>query len=360
MAELAATSGIFVDFGDPPDVFEINERQTIGMIRAGLLEPIGRRASRDGIDLDDFPQVLIDRFRASDAVYAIPCAMQSQVLHYRRDLLGRYAVGIPTRWDELGEVARRIQRSLRSDGIPDLVGLAAAGVAGDDENFHFLGESLFPSWGWRWNRGAGHPPRIYQEETVEALNWFVELVDDAGVPDAGQHTRSEARRLFCDGRAAFLIDSPAAVNCARMDDIETNEMEFGMAVVPAGPKGRPEPGLSATVLCIRRSSSVIEESWEVIKALISPESSELDGIGPSQIEPLRETALNSAAFAASAQAGVLRTTRAYARINRPMIEGGDDFGDIAGAAAEAAISGVQGPDEALRVAQLMIDGMQWR
>ena len=98
MAELAATSGIFVDFGDPPDVFEINERQTIGMIRAGLLEPIGRRASRDGIDLDDFPQVLIDRFRASDAVYAIPCAMQSQVLHYRRDRLGRYAVWIPTRW----------------------------------------------------------------------------------------------------------------------------------------------------------------------------------------------------------------------------------------------------------------------
>ena len=94
------------------------------MIRAGLLEPIGRRASRDGIDLDDFPQVLIDRFRASDAVYAIPCAMQSQVLHYRLDLLGRYAVGIPMRWDELGEAARRIQRSLRDDGILDVVGLA--------------------------------------------------------------------------------------------------------------------------------------------------------------------------------------------------------------------------------------------
>ena len=360
LTQLASTSGVFVEFDYPFDVLEISERLTIDMIRAGSLEPVGRRAARDGIDLDDFPQALIDRFRASDVVYAIPCAIQSQVLHYRRDLLERTAVQVPTQWEEFGNAAREIDRMLRADGVTDVVGLAAAGVAGDDENFHFLGESLFPSWGWRWNRGAGHPPRIYQEETVEALNWFVELVNDAGSSNPGRYSRSDARRLFSEGRAAFLIDSPAAVNCARMEGIETSAMEFGMAVVPATPKGRPEPGLSATALSIRRSSSLIEESWEVIKALISPESNELDMIVPGEMEPIRESVLNSDAFAESAHAGVVRTTRAYARINRPMIQGGDDFGDIAGAAVEAAIGEVQKPDEALRVAQLMIDEMQWR
>ena len=78
-------------FGAPPtwDLLVPDEVIVAEQVRNGTLEPLGRRAHRDGVDLDDFLQAAIDRFRASDVVYAIPYVAMSNALIYRRDLLER-------------------------------------------------------------------------------------------------------------------------------------------------------------------------------------------------------------------------------------------------------------------------------
>jgi ABC-type glycerol-3-phosphate transport system substrate-binding protein len=135
-----------------------------------------------------------------------------------------------------------------------------------------------------------------------------------------------------------------------------------MALVPAGPSGRPEPGLYSPAFCIPASSPVKDEAWELLRFLVSPEELIKDAVEAGFAEPARQSVFESSDYEAAydeAFRTVLAETRRYARINRPLIPYGFDLGEIIGTAAEAVIAGEHTADEALRDAQELIDGMRW-
>ena len=344
------------------DLMALDEVIVTDLIRRGVLEPLGRRAHHDGVDLDDFPQAAIDRFRASDVVYAIPAAARSNVLIYRMDLIEQYELGIPTTWDDLKSTAVSAQSALRKDGVDDVFGIAAPGLAGYEHNFALIGSTLFPSWGWQWNRGGAVPPLVHEPATVDAVSFFAALLTEAGPPNPASVSVNDARRFFAGGSALFLIDTPAALVRAQNVQPDGSGSGAAIAMIPAGPTGRPEPGLDSPAFCIPRSSPVVEQAWELLRHLISPVemvAAALEG----DVETARASILSSDDYAASNGLDfqeVMQRTRAYARINRPLIPNGWDFGDIVGVAAESVIAGDRSADEALRVAQAMIDGMSWR
>jgi ABC-type glycerol-3-phosphate transport system substrate-binding protein len=148
----------------------------------------------------------------------------------------------------------------------------------------------------------------------------------------------------------------------RREGPESAGHQSAIAMIPTGPSGRPEPGLYSPAFCIPASSPVKDEAWEVLRFLASYDELLKDAIEGGYTESARDSVFTSAEYAATygeSFRDVVRQTRAYARINRPLIPRGFELGDIVGAAAEAAISGQQTADEALRVAQAMIDSMSW-
>jgi ABC-type glycerol-3-phosphate transport system substrate-binding protein len=346
-----------VAFGPEPrwDLLAPDEAIVAEQLRNGALEPLGRRAHEAGLDLDDFPQAAIDRFRAGDMVYAIPAYAMSNVLIYRADLLERHGIAVPATWDELRDAAAAAQAALRADGVEEGVGFAAPGLAGYGHNFWVIGSSLFPAWGWQWNRGAGQPPLVYAPETVDALAYYAALLREAGPANAAELTAEETRRLFAEGNAVFTIDTATALATMRREGGK-------IAMIPTGPSGRPEPGLAAPSYCIPAASPAKEEAWALLRRLLSPEQMVEEAVESGLVEPARQSVLDSGAFAAACDADfreVVRRSRMYARINRPLVANGIELGDIVGAAAEAAIAGEQPADEALRIAQAMIDAMDW-
>lgn len=351
-------------FGARPDweLLVLDEVIVAEQIHRGLLEPLGRRAHRDGMDLDDFPQAAIDRFRASDVIYAIPFAAKSNVLIYRPDILERYDLSVPGTFDELRAIALAAQEVLQRDGIVDVAGLASCGRGGYGENFSILGSTLFPSWGWSWSRGSGQPPRVNEPATVDALAFYAALLREAGPPAAARMTAADARRYFAKGKAVFLLAPATELAALRREDPEGTGSTAASALVPIGPSGRPEPGLSAPALCIPASSPVKDEAWELLRFLLSPEELRKDVIELGMPETPRQSVFDSDVYAAAydeAYRATLAETRRYARINRPLIPFGFDLGDITAAAAEAAIAGEQTADVALHNAQDVIDGMHW-
>jgi len=351
-------------FGAPPtwDLLVPDEVIVAEQVRNGTLEPLGRRAHRDGVDLDDFLQAAIDRFRASDVVYAIPYVAMSNALIYRRDLLERYGLPVPATWDELRWVATAAQSALRGDGVDDVFGFTSRGLAGYGHNFWIVGSTLLPSWGWAGKRGPGEPPRVDEPATVDALAIYAALLREAGPPNSAELTFTDTHRLFAGGKAVFLLDTATELTTLRRDDPDGVGRLSSIALVPTGPTLRPEPGLYAPSFCIPASSPVKDEAWELLKFLASRDELMKDAIDAGYAEPARHSVFDSAAYAATYDAdfrAVLRETRAYARINRPLIPFGFELGDIVGTAAEAAIAGKQTAAEALHEAQQHVDGMVW-
>jgi sorbitol/mannitol transport system substrate-binding protein len=351
-------------FGEEPrwDLLVPDEVIVAEQIHKGTLEPLGRRAHRADLDLDDFLQAGIDRFRASDMVYAVPYVAMSNVLIYRADILEKYDFAVPRTWDELRATALAAQQALRADGIEGVVGFTGRGLAGYGHNFWIIGSTLLPSWGWQWNRGSGNPPLVHEPATVDALGFYAALLQEAGPANAAAMTFTDTHRLFGEGKAVFLIDTATELATMRREGPESAGHPSAIAMIPTGPSGRPEPGLYSPAFCIPASSPVKDEAWEVLRFLASYDELLKDAIEGGYTESARDSVFTSAEYAATygeSFRDVVRQTRAYARINRPLIPRGFELGDIVGAAAEAAISGQQTADEALRVAQAMIDSMSW-
>jgi sorbitol/mannitol transport system substrate-binding protein len=351
-------------FGPKPDwdLLLLDEVTVAEQIHRGMLEPLGRRAHRAGMDLDDFPQAAIDRFRASDVIYAIPYAAISNVLIYRSDILERYGYPVPMTFPELRQTALAVQAAMRRDGREDVAGFVSRGRGGYDENFWILGSTLFPSWGWSWNRGSGQPPRVHQPATVEALIFYVELLRDAGPPNAVDLTGDDARRHFADGKAVFLLDTATEFSARHDPALQHSEIVPSIALVPTGPSGRPEPGLFSPSFCIPASSDVKDEAWELLRFLLSPDELLKDATEMRRPEPARQSVFEAEAFTstyADSFRATLAKTRRYARINRPLIPFGFDLGEIVGAAAQSVIAGEQTAGQALSNAQTLIDSMRW-
>ena len=268
-------------------------------------------------------------------------------------MLDTYGISVPTSWDDLIAAALAVQ------GHGEVAGFVGPAVGGYDETYRLLGSTLFPAWGWRWNRGAGQPPRVLAPATVEALSHYATLMRATGSEDAATLSAATARARFGEGRAAFLIDDARAFVAARR---ALGAEAVGIAMVPAGPNGRAEPGLFAPALGIAAGSERRDVAWDLLRFLISGDASLADAIAGDDPETARESVFASATFASTLDAEtreVLRATRAHARINRPLIPFARELGEIVGEAARSAIAGEQMAEEALRAAQATIDGLHW-
>lgn len=351
-------------FGNPAqwDLLVAEDVIVAEQLHRGTLAPLGRRAHRDRFEFDDFLQAAIDIYRAADMVYAVPSMAMCHVLIYRRDILQRFGWPVPATWEELRQTARAAQEALRAAGADDQYGFVCAGSGVFSDSYRVLGSTLFPSWGWHWRQGTGQPPRVFEPGTVEALAFLAALLRESGPPNAASLTSVDARRLFNEGKAVFLLDTATALTTMRRDSPDGAGHRSAIALVPRGPTGRPEPGLLAPAFCIPATSRACEEAWELLKFLASPGQMLQSAIVEGYAEPARHSVLTADAYAAAYEPEfrlVLGETRRYARINRPMIPFAIELGEVIGGAAQAAIAGEKPAAEALREAQRVIDSRRW-
>jgi ABC-type glycerol-3-phosphate transport system substrate-binding protein len=351
-------------FGSPPtwDLLVPDEVIVAEQLAKGTLEPLGARAAAAVVDLDSWLPAGIDRFRQAGELLAIPYVAMSNVLIYRQDLLDRYGIAVPTTWDELRTAAQQAQAALRRDGAGDVAGFTSRGLAGYGHNFWIVGSTLLPSWGWEWNRGPGEPPLVDQPQVVDAVDFYAALLREAGPPNSETLTFTDTHALYSAGKAVFLIDAATELATMRREGPGSSGDRSGMTVVPAGPTGRPEPGLYSPAYCLPASSAVKDEAWELLAYLISPKEMAKDTFEGGYAEPPRQSIVESSEYAAAFgndYQTVILETRKLARINRPLIPSGFDLGEIVGKAVERVIAGEQPAAEAIGGAQHELDQREW-
>ncbi|MBD0413622.1 ABC transporter substrate-binding protein [Oryzicola mucosus] len=156
-------------------------------------------------EVDDLLPAIRGGLSVDDKLYAAPFYGESAMTIYRTDLLEKAGMKMPEEptWEFIGEAARKI-----TDRATGVNGICLRGKAGWGENMAFI-TALANSFGARWF-DEQWKPQFDQPEWKEALQFYVDLMKDAGPQGASANGFNENLTLFQQGKCGMWMDATSA------------------------------------------------------------------------------------------------------------------------------------------------------
>lgn len=159
----------------------------------------------DDYDYDDLIKPVRAGLTVDDKLYAVPFYAESSFTLYRKDLFdaaGLTMPGEPT-YEQIKEFATKL-----TDKSKEQYGLCLRGKPGWGENMAYLG-TLVNTYGGRWF-DEQWKPQINSDEWKKAINFYVDLMKEAGPPGITSNGFNENQALFSTGHCAMWIDATSA------------------------------------------------------------------------------------------------------------------------------------------------------
>jgi len=182
----------------------------------------------DSYDVDDLLPAIRGGLTVEDKLYAAPFYGESAMIMYRTDLFEKAGLEMPDNptWEFIGEAARKI-----TDRDTDINGICLRGKAGWGENMAFV-TALTNSFGGRWF-DENWQPQFDQPEWKEALQFYVDLMKDAGPSGASSNGFNENLTLFQQGKCGVWIDATVAASFVSNPKDSTVADKIGYAIFPS-------------------------------------------------------------------------------------------------------------------------------
>jgi trehalose/maltose transport system substrate-binding protein len=211
---------------------------------------------------------LIESYRVRGKLVAMPYNPNVQVLFYRTDLLAKYGFKTPPRtWDELEEMAVRIQAGERAKGEKDFSGFVWSGAI-TSESEQLTSEGL----DWQAAEGGGHiiepdgKISVNNQDVVRAWERAAHWVGWISPPSVVSYTAMDAEdKFWVSGTAAFQL------GWSEMYEIDAVDKPFrdkaGVTSVPGGKSARVAT-LGAYSLGISRTSAHRAEAVKLVQFLV--------------------------------------------------------------------------------------------
>ncbi|MBU1316842.1 MAG: sugar ABC transporter substrate-binding protein [Alphaproteobacteria bacterium] len=182
----------------------------------------------DDYDVDDLLHSIRGGLTVEDKLYAAPFYGESAMIMYRKDLFEKAGLEMPENptWEFIGDAARKI-----TDRSADINGICLRGKAGWGENMAFI-TALTNSYGGRWF-DQNWQPQFDQPEWKEALQFYVDLMKDAGPSGASSNGFNENLTLFQQGKCGMWIDATVAASFVSNPDDSTVADKVDYALFPS-------------------------------------------------------------------------------------------------------------------------------
>src|SRR5271170_1939058 len=216
-----------------------------------------------------FPRIIQNNTVGSKLV-SIPWFTDAGLLYYRTDLLEKYGYKEPPKtWEELAEMAKKIQDGERKAGKPDFQGFVFQGKASESVTCNAL------EWVYSYGGGVIIEPdkkvTINNPNAIKALDTaksWVGTISPAGVVTYGEE---EARNVWQAGNAAFMRNWPYAYSLGQ-DPKSPISGKFDVTVLPkGGDNGKNAACLGGWQLMVSAYSKVPNASADLVRYLTSPE-----------------------------------------------------------------------------------------
>ena len=198
--------------------------QSVQLYDQGAIRPVDdviAELKKSG-EFDDFQPGSIDTLRYNDHYVALPWAADIRVWYYRKDLLEAAHQQPPTNWDEFAKVAKATTGNGK-------YGLVDSGDTGGSQIIYTV----------ILNNGGGlfSPDRklaLMSDRNVEAVTALANMVKDGSVsPASAGYSYDDARSAFQRGEAAFMLDTPGAIDSAP----DAVKPKIGILPPPTTPHG---------------------------------------------------------------------------------------------------------------------------
>lgn len=229
-------------------------------------------------NVDDLIPAVRNGLSSDGNLYAAPFYAESSFLMYRQDVLDEAGLTMPDAptWDEVAEIARAVD----SD---DMAGICLRGKPGwGDLGAAFT--TVLNTFGGTWwlanEDGSIGASQVDQPEFAEALNFYVDLLNDAGEDDAANSSFTECLSLYNEGKVAMWYDATVAASILEADGSPVQGLN-NFALAPT--KLTDTSGwLWSWALAIPANSPDASTAWEYIswatsEAYLEQAASELEG-----------------------------------------------------------------------------------
>jgi trehalose/maltose transport system substrate-binding protein len=216
-----------------------------------------------------FPRI-VENNTVDGRLVAIPWYTAAGLLYYRTDLLEKYGYEQPPKtWEELAEMAKKIQDGERAAGKPDFHGFVFQGKAGETVTCDAI------EWIYSYNGGTIVEPdkkvTINNPNAIKALETakgWVGTIAPKGVVTYGEE---EARNVWQAGNAAFMRNWPYAYTLGN-DPKSPIAGKFDITVLPkGGDNGKNAGCLGGWQLMVSAYSKVPEAAADLVRYLSSEE-----------------------------------------------------------------------------------------
>ncbi len=240
--------------GEQFDVVQIGMYETPQFGANGWLVGLNDlAAASDTYDIDDLIPAVRNGLSVDGELYSSPFYAESSFVMYRSDIIDNMP-DAPT-WEEVAAIAREVD----SD---EMAGICLRGKPGwGDLGAAFT--TVLNTFGGTWwlanDDGSIGASQVDQPEFAEALNFYVDLLNDAGEDDAANSSFNECKTLYEEGKVAMWYDATVAASLFPEDVVENT----AFALAPT--KETAASGwLWAWTLAIPVSTSDQDAAWQFI------------------------------------------------------------------------------------------------
>ena len=166
-------------------------------------------------------------------LYAAPFYGESSFVMYRKDLMEKAGLTMPDAptWEFIADAARKM-----TDRATGINGICLRGKAGWGENMAFL-TAMSNSFGARWF-DENWKPQFDQPEWKKTLQFYVDLMKDAGPQGASSNGFNENLALFQQGKCGMWIDATVAASFVSDPKDSTVADKVGYALAPDNGLGK--------------------------------------------------------------------------------------------------------------------------
>lgn len=201
-------------------------------------------------DADDLLPAIRGGLTVDGTLYASPFYGESSMVMYRTDLFEQAGLEMPDAptWDFVADAARKI-----TDKDGEIYGVCLRGKAGWGENMAFL-TATANSFGARWF-DMDWKPQFDGEAWKTTLQFYVDLMNDAGPPGASSNGFNENLALFQSGNCGMWIDATVAASFVTNPEESQVADKVGFALAPDNGLGKRGNWLWAWSLAVPAGSA---------------------------------------------------------------------------------------------------------
>jgi trehalose/maltose transport system substrate-binding protein len=219
-------------------------------------------------DIKAFFPRSVENNTVNGRLVSIPWFIDAGLLYYRTDLLAKYGYKAPPQtWEELAEMAKKIQDGERAAGNPDFQGFVFEGKSSESLTCDAV------EWIYSYGGGTIIDPdkkvTINNPNAIKALETAKSWIGTISSTNVTNYGEEEARNIWQAGNAAFMRNWPYAYPLGA-DPKSPISGKFDVTVLPKGSANGKNPGcLGGWQLMVSAYSKVPNASLDLIRYLTS-------------------------------------------------------------------------------------------